>query len=69
MLPTTQLPYGYGAILYYSIPPFHNWEIIGAVHSSKQSGIFRTGWTTKEEMVGCPIVQLGVSIERYARHF
>ena len=67
MLPTTPIPIGYGAILYYAVPPFQNWEIIGAVSPEKPSGIFRTSWTTKEDMVGCPLVQLGASIERYDR--
>jgi hypothetical protein len=63
MLPTTPIPPGFGAVLYYSAPPFSSWELLGAVSPDKQSGIFRTGWTTKEDMQGCPVVQLGVSIE------
>mmetsp|Transcript_27903 Transcript_27903/g.28188 ORF Transcript_27903/g.28188 Transcript_27903/m.28188 type:complete len:183 (-) Transcript_27903:132-680(-) len=63
MLPTTPIPNGFGAILYYAVPPFEHWEIIGAVTPQKPSGIFRTRWATKEDMIGCPLVQLGVSIE------
>ena len=54
---------GYGAVLYYSVPPFSSWELLGSVSPGKQSGIFRTGWSTKEDMAGCPIVRLGVSLE------
>lgn len=50
-------------MLYYSPPPFTGWELLGSVSPDKQSGTFRTGWTTKEDMKGCPMVQLGVSVE------
>ncbi|CAM9306553.1 unnamed protein product [Ectocarpus fasciculatus] len=63
MLPTTPIPPGCGAVLYYSPPPFTGWELLGSVSPDKQSGTFRTGWTTKEDMKGCPMVQLGVSVE------
>ena len=51
LLPTTAIPPGFGAVLYYSMPPFSNWEIVGSVTPEKPSGIFRTGWSTKEDMV------------------
>ena len=63
LLPEAPIPQGYGAILYYSAPPYTNWEIIGCVTLDKPSGNFRTGWTTKEELYGCEVLQLGVSIE------
>jgi hypothetical protein len=64
LLPSCPIPSGYGAILYYALPPFQNWEVLGAVSPEKPSGIFRTGWSTKEYMIGCPLVQLGVAIEQ-----
>lgn len=63
MLPGAPVPPGYGAVLYYSIPPFQTWTLVGSVFPNKPSGIFRTGWATNEAMMGCPVVQLGVSIE------
>lgn len=63
ILPTTVVPPGYGAILYYSIPPFQNWILLGSVDPSKPSGTFRTNWATNEEVRACPVVQLGVSLE------
>jgi hypothetical protein len=63
LLPNTPIPDGYGAILYYSVPPFENWILLGAVYPSKPSGIFRTTWTTNEEVRNMPVAQLGVSIE------
>ena len=65
LLPHVSIPAGHGAVLYYSRPPFDTWEILGAVTLEKPSGTFRTGWSTKEDMVGCPVVQLGVSLETY----
>jgi len=63
LLPTTPVPPGYGAILYYAAPPFTNWVLIGGVDPSKPSGIFRTGWPTNEELVGVGVVQLGIALE------
>jgi len=63
LLPTTPIPAGFGAILYYSLPPFQSWELLGSVDPSKPSGVFRTGWSTHDEMKNCNVVQLGVSLE------
>jgi hypothetical protein len=49
--------------LYFSVPPFDNWQLLGAIAPNKPSGVFRTGWPTNEAMYGCEAVQLGVSIE------
>ena len=59
LLPT----YGYGAILYYSLPPFQNWILIGSIDLQKPSGIFRTNWSTNEDIKNTVVVQLGVSLE------
>ena len=63
LLPSTPIPPGYGAILYFSIAPFTEWELIGSIWPQKPSGVFRTGWATNESMVGCGMVQLGVALE------
>ena len=63
LLPNNVIPPGYGAILYYSIPPFQNWIIIGSVCNEKPSGIFRTSWSTNEEVRHQPFVQIGVALE------
>jgi hypothetical protein len=63
LLPTATIPHGYGAILYYSLPPFQNWILLGSVDPSKPSGVFRTNWSTNEEVRNSPYLQLGVSIE------
>ena len=65
LLPSTPVPPGYGAILYYSVPPFTDWEILGCVFPEKPSGSFRTGWTTTkfDSISNYPVVQLGVSLE------
>jgi len=43
LFPNAPIPPGYGAILYYSVPPFENWEIIGSVFPEKPSSFMRTG--------------------------
>lgn len=63
LLPSTPIPSGYGAILYYTVAPFQHWTVIGSVSPSKPSGIFRTGWATNEEVRKHNVVQLGVSLE------
>ena len=67
LLPTTPVPPGHGAILYYAAPPsFDSWVMLGAISPEKPSGVFRTGWPTNESLVGCPCVQLGVALESLA---
>lgn len=63
LLPNTVIPPGYGAILYYAVPPFQNWILLGSVTAEKPSGIFRTGWATNEEVRIQPVVQIGVALE------
>lgn len=63
LLQSNVIPPGYGAILYYSVPPFVNWILIGSVSNEKPSGIFRTGWATNEEVKYQPCVQIGVALE------
>lgn len=62
LLPTSPVPQGYGAVLYYSVDQAH-WELLGAISPEKPSGIFRTGWPTNEEVCKYPGVYLGVSLE------
>ena len=50
LLPGSALPPEHGALLYYSTPPFTDWQIIGGVAPGKSSGIFRTGWPTMESV-------------------
>ncbi|CAN0135036.1 unnamed protein product [Pylaiella littoralis] len=63
LLPTSPVPPGHAAVLYFSVPNSEHWEVLGAVGFNKPSGIFRTNWPTNEQMQSCTVVQLGVSIE------
>ncbi|CAM9264576.1 unnamed protein product [Scytosiphon promiscuus] len=68
LLPTSPVPAGHAAVLYFSVPSattgaFEHWELLGALAAGKPSGVFRTGWPTNEQMQSCGVVQLGVSIE------
>lgn len=61
MLPSTIIPPGYGAILYYTAPPSGEWEILGSVFLDKPSGMFRTGWPERSDM-NIAGIQLGVEL-------
>ncbi|CAM9091257.1 unnamed protein product [Ascophyllum nodosum] len=68
LLPTSPVPPGHAAVLYFSVPSpttgaFEHWEVLGAVAAAKPSGVFRTGWSTNEQIQNCGVAQLGVSIE------
>jgi Protein of unknown function (DUF775) len=82
LLPTTQLPDSHGVLLYWQVsvgePPSHDrshlslgtgFELLGALTSSKPSGVFPTRWSENEQVVelvasGRPLtVTIGVSFE------
>ena len=44
------IPLNYGAVLYYSFPPFNSWEIIGSITPNRPSGNFRTKFTSRPEL-------------------
>jgi hypothetical protein len=51
------------AVLYFAVPALQNWQLLGTVFAEKPSAIFRTSWPTHPDVVGQPVLQLGVSIE------
>ena len=63
---TSALPEGMGAMLYFAVPPFTKWEIIGAIGPGKPSGVFRTSFRVREDVCMQPVVQLGISYEPLA---
>lgn len=71
LVPNAAIPYGYGAILYYStgVASMENWStgnewvILGSISPEKPSGTFRTGWTMQDILTNSPMIQLGISIE------
>lgn len=63
LLPNSPVPLGYGAVLYFAVPALQNWQLLGTVFAEKPSAIFRTAWPTHPDVVGQPVLQLGVSIE------
>lgn len=62
LLPSSPVPIEHGAVLYFSTDQTH-WELLGNVSHAKPSGVFRTGWSTREELTGCPLIYLAVSLE------
>mmetsp|Transcript_28723 Transcript_28723/g.91967 ORF Transcript_28723/g.91967 Transcript_28723/m.91967 type:complete len:187 (-) Transcript_28723:100-660(-) len=63
LLPSSPVPRGMGVVLYYSAPPFTDWQVLGAVFAEKASGTFRTGAAWKEQLRFHQAVQLGISLE------
>ncbi|CAH0515103.1 unnamed protein product [Peronospora belbahrii] len=63
LLPGSPVPLGFGAVLYFAVPALQNWQLLGTVFAEKPSAIFRTSWPTHPDVVGQPVLQLGVSIE------
>ncbi|KAJ0401278.1 hypothetical protein ATCC90586_003715 [Pythium insidiosum] len=63
LLPTSPVPPGFGAVLYFAVPALQNWQLLGSVFAEKPSAILRTGWPTHPDVVGQPVLQLGISIE------
>eukprot|EP00467_Chlorarachnion_reptans_P020720 CAMPEP_0114509890 /NCGR_PEP_ID=MMETSP0109-20121206/13471_1 /TAXON_ID=29199 /ORGANISM="Chlorarachnion reptans, Strain CCCM449" /LENGTH=158 /DNA_ID=CAMNT_0001689113 /DNA_START=298 /DNA_END=774 /DNA_ORIENTATION=- len=56
------LPKGHGATVYFSLPPFKDWQYVGAIAMNLPSQIFSAPWrgTLPENVKG---VQIGISIE------
>eukprot|EP00070_Physeter_catodon_P026252 XP_028333146.1 protein OPI10 homolog isoform X1 [Physeter catodon] len=52
-----------GAGIYYSIPPFTNWEFIGAITNVKPSALLSTGWAFLPQTSQLPVVKLGMMLE------
>ncbi|KAK8809838.1 hypothetical protein WA158_000781 [Blastocystis sp. Blastoise] len=61
MNPNCQLP-NYCVVLYYSFPPFQDWEVLATVTPNCPTAIFRTGWKAKN-INNVELVQVGVSFE------
>ena len=69
LLPNSPVPEGYGAVLYYSIPPYDenntldNFQVLGAVTWEKPSGIFRTAFNTLENIGSLANVRFIINVE------
>ena len=69
LLPTSPVPEGCGAVLYYSLPPYDenntldNFQVLGAVTWEKPSGIFRTAFNTLENIASLASVRFIINIE------
>mmetsp|Transcript_12796 Transcript_12796/g.23252 ORF Transcript_12796/g.23252 Transcript_12796/m.23252 type:complete len:183 (-) Transcript_12796:265-813(-) len=62
ILQPNKIPEGYGVTVYFSLPPFRDWQYIGAISKQMPSQIFSVPWrgTIPNSVEG---VQLGASIE------
>jgi hypothetical protein len=52
-----------GLAVYFSIPPFQDWQFLCALSNSKPSVIVNAGWPLNPSVNECAIVRLGISIE------
>lgn len=51
--------------MYYSIPPFSQWILIGAINFDTPSAIFSTGWAANTDVINAQYIQVGISLEEY----
>lgn len=63
LLPGATLPAGTGLAVYWALPPYEDWAILGTVLGTAPSGIWRTGWPSTPEVAAAPAVRIGVSAE------
>eukprot|EP00808_Paulinella_micropora_P005476 g67588.t1 len=59
---TKPLPQGQGVALYYALPPFKEWQYIGAVTTTYPTRAFHSPWKHKIP-VDTPALQLGIQLE------
>lgn len=58
-----ELPPDQGIVIYWSIPPFEDWRLLGTLTNNCPSAVFRTDWPSDPEITNVPVIQLGLSIE------
>jgi len=59
------LPANHAVAVYYSLPPFKDWQYLGSVGVSSPSAIFRAPWAGKIAP-NTPVLQVGLSVENAA---
>ncbi|PHJ25901.1 duf775 domain protein, partial [Cystoisospora suis] len=52
-----------GAGIYYSIPPFTDWEFMGVLTNNKPSVLLSPGWSFLPHTSQLPLLKIGISIE------
>mmetsp|Transcript_4823 Transcript_4823/g.9666 ORF Transcript_4823/g.9666 Transcript_4823/m.9666 type:complete len:144 (-) Transcript_4823:239-670(-) len=52
-----------GVGVYFSFPPFADYEFLGALDDSKPSDLFSTGWSLRPEVESCPAVRVCAMVE------
>ncbi|PFH37238.1 hypothetical protein BESB_036960 [Besnoitia besnoiti] len=55
-----------GAGIYFSIPPFTDWEFMGVITNNKPSALLSPGWSFLPQVNQQPLIKLGLSIESAA---
>ncbi|KAF8821834.1 hypothetical protein IE077_001487 [Cardiosporidium cionae] len=52
-----------GVGIYWSAPPFQDWEYLGLLTNGRPSDLFSTGWSFNPEMWKHPIIRIGMKLE------
>ena len=52
-----------GLAIYFSVPPFQDWEFFTALSNSKPSVIVNAGWSLNPSMNNSLVIRLGISLE------
>lgn len=60
------LPQGFGIGVYYTLPPFSQWQYVGHVSPHSPSAFFRAPWKAELLQAGVTALKLGISIESQA---
>lgn len=63
LLPGNDFPADKGIAVYYGVPPYSEWTLLGTLHAGRKSATFRTGWPTMPEVASQAVVQIGLSVE------
>lgn len=57
------IPEGYGAALYFSIPPYETLQFIGVVANQRPTDVFYTGWSLNSDVNCLQSVKICVKME------
>lgn len=58
------IPEGFGAALYYSIPPFENLCFVGCIANIRPSDVFYTGWSLNPEVNCHPMIKICIKLDK-----
>lgn len=63
ILNANQLPNNIGFAIYYSLPPFNQFEFVGVLHNEYCSTIIESPWKHLKGITGCQVVRIGFELK------